>query len=187
MIMNRIVLSRMICWVVVPIVTDFSVRLFNNTTNERTRSGQMFRAQPWKFSPARNLPEKAAVLRRFFKARSRLLIFAVFAVARRSSRPRRWLQGSPFSDPRRIMPELRKRRIHLIPRLCVRSEDVHLRTKPTGVIQAARIDSDDSGCAFGILSARQTRAAVSAKTTLVLTDGRALRKMVVWRATRKFE
>jgi len=25
-------------------VTDFSVRLFNNTTNERTRSGQMFPA-----------------------------------------------------------------------------------------------------------------------------------------------
>jgi len=57
----------MICWVVVPIVTDLSVRLFNNTTNGNGRSGQMFRAQPWNFSPACNLPEKAADHRRFFK------------------------------------------------------------------------------------------------------------------------
>ena len=85
------------------------------------------------------------------------------------------------------MPEFRKRRIHLIPRLRVRSENIHLRTKPTGIIQAACVDPDDFRCAFGIFSTGQSRAALSAKTSLVLTDGRALRKMVVWRATRKFE
>jgi len=73
------------------------------------------------------------------------------------------------------------RRIHLVPRLRVRREDIHLGLKPAGIIQAAGIDSDHPACALRIFSAGQTRAALGTETALVLATRGALCEMITRR------
>src|SRR4030095_784573 len=86
-----------------------------------------------------------------------------------------------------ILFVFRNCRVELVPRLRVRSEDLELRTEPTRVIQTTGIDSDNSRCALALFPARQARAALGAKTTLVMTKFGARREMIAWRATRELE
>ena len=44
---------------------------------------------------------------------------------------------------RRIVFELRDCGVHVVPGLGIRSEEIHLRLKPTGVIEAAGSDADE--------------------------------------------
>ena len=58
------------------------------------------------------------------------------------------------------------RGIHLIPRLCVRGENVALRVEPTRIVQTTGIDPNDFGWALAIFAAGQPRATLGAKPRL---------------------
>ena len=88
---------------------------------------------------------------------------------------------------RRILLVFWNRGIHLIPRLCVRGEDVVLRPEPTRIVQTTGIDPDDFGCALAIFAAGQPRATLGAKTALVTADGGTRREMIAALTARHFE
>jgi hypothetical protein len=58
-----------------------------------------------------------------------------------------------------------------------------LRTKPAWIIQAPGVDANDGRGAFTVFAARQSRAALGAKTALVMADRGARRKMITRPAT----
>ena len=100
---------------------------------------------------------------------------------------RRFDRHSHCSTSRCILVVFRNRRVHSIPWLRIRGKNVELRTKPTRVIQAAGVDSDDPRRALPIFPACQSRAALGAKPAPVVTEFGARRKMVARRATRDLE
>src|SRR5437899_10128730 len=67
----------------------------------------------------------------------------------------------------RILGELRQVGIHEIPRLCFRCEDVHLRTKPTQIVQTRGFDADK--LRSGITLPDDGTAALNAKAAVVMT------------------
>ena len=79
------------------------------------------------------------------------------------------------------------RGIHLIPRLCVRGENVALRVEPTRIVQTTGIDPNDFGWALAIFAAGQPRATLGAKTALVTADGGTGREVIAALAARHFE
>ena len=77
------------------------------------------------------------------------------------------------------MSELRQRHIHCIPRLRVRDEEIHLRTKPTGIIEASRRDTQELFIRAEIaFTARDARTAVGAKAALVLATSETRREVI---------
>jgi|SRR5581483_713820 len=89
--------------------------------------------------------------------------------------------------PRWIKFVFRNSRIHLVPRLSVGNEKVHLRTEPAWTIQAASGDSNESGRPFIGLSASQPRAAFGTKAALVPSAGQARCEMVTQLPLRQAE
>jgi hypothetical protein len=79
---------------------------------------------------------------------------------------------------RRILLVFWNRGIHLVPRLCVRGENVVLRVEPTRIVQTTGIDPNDFGWALAIFAAGQPRATLGAKTALVTADGGTRREMI---------
>src|SRR3954467_8828383 len=68
--------------------------------------------------------------------------------------------------------------VHLIPWLCVRHEEIHLRSKPTWIVETACCDPDKFGRPVVGLPACQSRAAFGAKTAFVFAAGHARREVV---------
>src|SRR5262249_1531616 len=76
------------------------------------------------------------------------------------------------------------RGIHLIPRLRVRNENVHLRLKPTRIIQCAGQNSDGLRLLFKFAAGNE-RSAFRTKTALVFSSADAGRKMVAQLSARQ--
>jgi hypothetical protein len=72
-----------------------------------------------------------------------------------------------------ILLEFRNRRIHLVPRLGFRNEDVHLWLKPARIIQTAGQDSDKRRIALFGFGSGHSRPALGTKTALVLSSSDA--------------
>src|SRR2546423_10800646 len=70
---------------------------------------------------------------------------------------------------RRILLELRNRRIHLVPRLCVRNENIHLRFEHSGVVQAARQHTDKGRLSFFKLSSGHAGSTFRTKTAFMFS------------------
>src|SRR5256714_11551243 len=68
-----------------------------------------------------------------------------------------------------ILLELRNRRIHLVPRLCVRNENIHLRVEHSGVVQAARQQTDKGRISFCKLSSSDTGSTFRTKTAFMFS------------------
>ncbi len=85
----------------------------------------------------------------------------------------------------RVLLKFRDCRIHFVPRLGVRNENVHLWLKPTRIIQAACQDSDKRRIASFKFASRNSRSAFRTKTPLVLPASDAGRKMVAQLPARK--
>ena len=79
---------------------------------------------------------------------------------------------------RRVILEFRNRGIHLVPRLRVGNEEVHLRLEPTWVVQCSRQHSDEGRIARFRFGAGHSRSAFGAKTALVFSRADARREMV---------
>jgi hypothetical protein len=79
---------------------------------------------------------------------------------------------------RLIFLELRERRVHVVPRLRVGGEDMISRVKPTRVIQARCINSDDLRGALSVFATSKTRTTLGAKTALMLETHLAVREMI---------
>src|SRR5206468_4192975 len=78
----------------------------------------------------------------------------------------------------RIKFIFRNCRVHLIPRLRVRNENIHLRAKPAWIIQAAGGDSDKSRGSLVGFAASDSRAAVRTKAAFVFAACQARCEMV---------
>src|SRR5262249_41287370 len=98
-----------------------------------------------------------------------------------------FLSRSPVLS-RRIVLVFWNRGIHLVPRLRVGGEAVHLRMKPARIIQAAG-DKSDNRARHGRfrLCPSQTRPAICAKATLVFATLEALCEMILQLASRQPE
>src|SRR5438067_3805101 len=70
---------------------------------------------------------------------------------------------------RRILLELRNRRIHLVPRLCVRNKNIHLRFERSGVVQAARQQTDKERISIYKLSSSDTGSTFRTKTAFMFS------------------
>src|SRR5262245_57668302 len=82
------------------------------------------------------------------------------------------------SFTRRILFVLRNHRVHVIPWLRVGCEDVHLRTKPTWVIETASEDANDPRWLVLLFGACDPRAALRAKAAFVLAARQARCEMI---------
>ena len=79
---------------------------------------------------------------------------------------------------RRILIELRNCGIHLVPRLGVRNEDVHLWLKPTRIIEAASQDSHKGRFYSFKFASRNSGSAFRTKTAFMFASPDAGREMV---------
>src|SRR5688572_30113179 len=79
---------------------------------------------------------------------------------------------------RGIQVVFRNSRIHLVPRLGVRNEEVHLRTKPAWIVQAPRGHSHETRCPFVGFSASQSGSTVATEAALVFSTREARREMI---------
>ncbi len=70
---------------------------------------------------------------------------------------------------RRVLLKFRDRGIHLVPRLRIRNENIHLRLKPTRIVQRASQDSDKRRISSLKFASRNTRPAFGTKTTFMFS------------------
>src|SRR6266498_498917 len=77
-----------------------------------------------------------------------------------------------------VLPEFRNCGIHLIPRWRVRNKNIHLRVKPTRVIQAAGQDSDKLRIACFKFASRNSGTAFRTKTAFVFPARQARGEMI---------
>src|SRR4030095_1291885 len=77
-----------------------------------------------------------------------------------------------------VLFKLRNCGIHFVPRLGVRNENVHLRLKPTRVIQRASENSDERRIASFKLASRKSRPAFGTKAAFVFSTPDTRREMV---------
>ena len=68
--------------------------------------------------------------------------------------------------------------VHVIPRLCIRHEKIHLRAKPARIVQTAGGDADNAGVSFIRFCAGESRTAVGAEAAFVLAARQARREMI---------
>src|SRR5438046_8665989 len=78
----------------------------------------------------------------------------------------------------RVLLEFRNRGIHLVPRLSVRNENIHLRMKPTRIVEAASQDSHKLRFLSFKFASRNSGPAFGTKTAFVLPPPDARREMV---------
>src|SRR4029077_14334446 len=78
----------------------------------------------------------------------------------------------------RILLEFWNLRIHLIPRLRIRNEEIHLRLEPAGIIQSAGQDSHKLRFSSLKFASRNSRPAFGTKTAFVFSSPDAGCEMV---------
>src|SRR5207244_12934815 len=78
----------------------------------------------------------------------------------------------------RILLKLRNHVIHFVPLLDVRNDNVHLRLKPTRVVQRTSQDSDKRRIASFKLASRKSRAAFGTKAAFMFSTPETRREMV---------